>query len=89
MRPQLVTIPGIAVPFPYGGKVRAVSVDIDPEALRAKGMTSSDVINAITAQNLTLPSGTTKIDDVEFSISLNSAPASIAELNNIPIRTVN
>lgn len=89
MRPQLVTIPGIAVPFPYGGKVRAVSVDIDPEALRAKGMTSSDVINAITAQNLTLPSGTTKIDDVEFSISLNTAPASIAELNNIPIRTVN
>ncbi len=89
LRPQLVTIPGIAVPFPYGGKVRAVSVDIDPEALRAKGMTSSDVINAITAQNLTLPSGSTKIDDVEYSISLNSSPTSIAELNNIPIRTVN
>lgn len=89
MRPQLITIPGIAVPFPFGGKVRAVSVDIDPEALRAKGMTSSDVINAITAQNLTLPSGTAKIDDVEYSISLNSSPNTIAELNNIPIRTVN
>ncbi len=89
VRPQLITIPGIAVPFPFGGKVRAVSVDIDPEALRAKGMTSSDVINAITAQNLTLPSGSAKIDDVEFSIALNSSPTSIAELNNIPIRTVN
>jgi multidrug efflux pump subunit AcrB len=77
------------MPFPYGGKARAVSVDIDPEALRSKGMTSSDVINAITTQNLTLPSGTTKIDDVEFNISLNSSPISIAGLNNIPVRTVN
>lgn len=89
LRPQLITIPGLAMPFPYGGKARAVSVDIDPEALRAKGMTSSDVINAITTQNLTLPSGTTKIDDVEFNISMNSSPVSIAGLNNIPVRTVN
>jgi multidrug efflux pump subunit AcrB len=89
LRPQLITIPGLAMPFPYGGKARAVSVDIDPEALRSKGMTSSDVINAITTQNLTLPSGTTKIDDVEFNISLNSSPISIAGLNNIPVRTVN
>ena len=89
LRPQLITIPGLAMPFPYGGKARAVSVDIDPEALRAKGMTSSDVINAITTQNLTLPSGTTKIDDIEFNISMNSSPVSIAGLNNIPVRTVN
>ena len=89
LRPQLITIPGLAMPFPYGGKARAVSVDIDPEALRSKGMTSSDVINAITTQNLTLPSGTTKIDDVEFNISMNSSPVSIAGLNNIPVRTVN
>ena len=89
LRPQLITIPGLAMPFPYGGKARAVSVDIDPEALRSKGMTSSDVINAITTQNLTLPSGTPKIDDVEFNISLNSSPISIAGLNNIPVRTVN
>ena len=89
LRPQLITIPGLAMPFPYGGKVRAVSVDINPEALRSKGMTSSDVINAITTQNLTLPSGTTKIDDVEFNISMNSSPVSIAGLNNIPVRTVN
>ncbi len=89
LRPQLVTIPGIAIPFPYGGKVRAISVDIDPEALRSKGMTSSDVINAISSQNLTLPSGTTKIEDIEFNISMNSSPPSIAGLNNIPVRTVN
>ena len=89
VRQQMITIPGIAMPFPYGGKSRAISVDIDPEALRAKGMTSSDVINAITAQNLVLPSGSAKIDDVEFNVSLNSSPATIADLNNIPIRTVN
>ena len=89
LRPQIVTIPGLAMPFPYGGKVRAVSVDIDPQALLAKGMTSSDIINAITTQNLTLPAGTTKIGDTEFNVSLNSSPPSIAELNNIPVRTVN
>lgn len=89
LRPQLITIPGIAMPFPYGGKVRAVSVDIDPQALLSKGMTSSDVINAITTQNLTLPAGTTKIGDIEFNVSLNASPPSIAELNNIPVRTVN
>ena len=77
------------MPFPYGGKVRAVSVDIDPQALLAKGMTSSDVINAITSQNLTLPAGTTKIGDTEFNVSLNASPPSIAELNNIPVRTIN
>lgn len=88
LRPQLITIPGLAMPFPYGGKVRAVSVDIDPQALLAKGMTSSDIINAITTQNLTLPGGTTKIGDTEFNVSLNSSPPSIAELNNIPVRTV-
>ena len=89
LRPQIITIPGIAMPFPYGGKVRAVSVDIDPQALLAKGMTSSDVINAITSQNLTLPAGTTKIGDTEFNVSLNASPPSIAELNNIPVRTIN
>ncbi len=89
LRPQIVTIPGIAMPFPYGGKVRAVSVDIDPQALLAKGMTSSDVINAISTQNLTLPSGTSKIGDTEFNISLNSSPTTIEGLNDIPVKTLN
>ena len=89
LRPQLVTIPGVAIPFPYGGKQRLISVDLDTNAIRAKGMTSADVINAIGSQNLVLPSGTAKIFDTEYNIGLNSSPSTIAGLNNIPIRTVN
>ena len=89
LRPQLITVPGVAMPFPYGGKVRAVSVDIDPQALLAKGLSSSDIVNAITTQNLTLPSGTAKIGDTEFGISMNASPPSIAGLNDIPIKTSN
>ena len=89
VRPQLITIPGVAVPYPYGGKPRVVSVDLDPQALLAKGMTSSDVINAINTQNLILPSGTAKIGDTEFNIAINSSPNSFDGLNSIPVRTVN
>ena len=89
LRPQLVTIPGVAMPFPYGGKIRAVSVDIDPQALLAKGLTSSDIANAISTQNLTLPSGTTKIEDIEYGVALNASPPTIAGLNDIPVKTVN
>jgi CzcA family heavy metal efflux pump len=89
LRPQLVTIPGVAIPYPYGGKQRLVSVDIDIQALLAKGMTSADVVNAIGSQNLILPSGTAKIEDTEYNISLNSSPSTIAGLNNIPVKTVN
>lgn len=89
LRPQLVTIPGVAIPYPYGGKQRLVSIDLDMQAIQAKGMTSTDVINAISTQNLILPSGTAKLYDTEYNISLNSSPSTIAGLNNIPIRTVN
>ena len=89
IRPQMITIPGVAMPFPYGGKPRVVSVDIDPQALLAKGMTSSDIINAINTQNLILPSGTAKIGDVEFNIAVNASPNSFEGLNDIPVRTVN
>jgi multidrug efflux pump subunit AcrB len=89
LRPQLVTIPGVAIPFPYGGKQRLISVDLDTNSIRAKGMTSADVINSIASQNLVLPSGTAKIFDTEYSIGLNSSPSTIAELNNIPIKTIN
>ena len=89
LRPQLVTIPGVAIPWPYGGKQRVVSVDLDTQAILAKGLTSADVINAINSQNLTLPSGTAKINDTEYDVSLNSSPTTIAGLNNIPVRTVN
>ncbi len=89
MRPQLVTIPGIAVPWPYGGKMRLISVDIDTQALLAKGLTSADVINAINSQNLALPSGTVKIGDTEYNVNLNGSPSTIGGLNDIPVKTLN
>ncbi len=89
LRPQLVTIPGVAIPFPFGGKQRVISVDIDSSALLAKGLTPLDVVNAINAQNLILPSGTAKMGPTEFAVTLNGAPQTIDGLNNLPVRTVN
>ncbi|MBL8482660.1 MAG: efflux RND transporter permease subunit, partial [Rhodocyclaceae bacterium] len=77
LRPQLITIPGVALPFPYGGKARVISVDIDPQALLAKGLSSTDVINAVGTQNLVLPSGTVKLGDTEYYVSTNASPATI------------
>ncbi len=87
-RPQLVTIPGVAIPFPSGGKVKLISVDLDNKALQARGLAPSDVVNAVNTQNLILPAGVTKIDDKEYSVSLNSSPTAIAGLNDLPVRTV-
>lgn len=87
LRPQLVTIPGVAVPWPYGGKMRLVSVDLDMQALLAKGLTSADVINAVNSQNLILPTGTAKIEETEYNVSLNSSPTTIEGLNNMPVKT--
>jgi multidrug efflux pump subunit AcrB len=88
LRPQLVTIPGTVVPFAYGGKPRVISVDLDTGALLAKGLTPSDVINAVNAQNLILPSGTAKIGATEYSVTTNASPDTIDGLNRIPVRTV-
>ena len=87
LRPKLVTIPGAAVPFPYGGKTRVVSVDLDTQALQARGLTPADVISAVNAQNLILPGGSAKIGDTEYSVHLNGSPDTIAGLNEIPVRT--
>jgi multidrug efflux pump subunit AcrB len=87
LRPQLVTIPGSAVPYPYGGKSRVIAVDLDTQALLAKNMTPADVVNAVNAQNLILPSGTAKFGPTEFQINTNGAPEAIAELNSIPVST--
>jgi CzcA family heavy metal efflux pump len=89
LRPQLITIPGAAVPYPYGGKQRQIAVDIDTQAMLAKGMTPSDVVNAVNAQNLILPGGTAKIDETEFTVNMNGSPDTIAALNDIPVRTAN
>jgi multidrug efflux pump subunit AcrB len=84
-----VTIPGVAVPYPYGGKSRLISVDLDTSALLAKGLTPNDIVNAVNAQNLILPSGTVKIASTEFAIALNGSPDTIAGLNHIPVVTKN
>jgi CzcA family heavy metal efflux pump len=89
LRPRLVTIPGAAVPYPYGGKSRQISVDVDTAALNAKGLTPNDVINAINTQNLILPSGTVKIGTTEYAIALNGSPDTIEGLNHIPVVTKN
>ncbi len=85
LRPRLVTIPGVAVPYPFGGKSRQISVDIDSAALLAKGLTPTDILNAVNGQNLTLPSGTAKIGSTEYTIGLNGSPDSIEGLNRIPV----
>jgi CzcA family heavy metal efflux pump len=89
LRPRLVTIPGAAIPFPFGGKSRQISVDIDTPALLAKGLTPNDVVNAVNAQNLILPSGTAKIGAIEYAIRLNGSPDTIEGLNRIPVATKN
>jgi multidrug efflux pump subunit AcrB len=87
LRPQLVTIPGSAVPWPYGGKARVIAVDLDTPALLAKNLTPADVVNALNAQNLILPSGTAKFGPTEFQVNTNGAPEAVADLNAIPVRT--
>lgn len=87
LRPQLVTIPGVAIPFPYGGKIRLISVDLDMQALQSRGMAPIDVVNAVNTQNLILPSGTAKFGETEYSVRMNSSPDAIAGLNDMPVRT--
>ena len=89
IRPRLVTVEGAAVPYPYGGKQRQVQVDLNTAALQSKGLSPLDVVNAITAQNLILPTGTSKIGLKEYNVDItNAAPESIAQLNRIPVKTV-
>jgi multidrug efflux pump subunit AcrB len=87
IRTRLITVPGAAVPYPYGGKFPEVVVDLDPKQLQAKGLAPADVVTAIGQQNLILPAGTAKIGRFEYDIDLNGAPATIAGLNDLPIKT--
>jgi CzcA family heavy metal efflux pump len=88
VRTSLVSVPGAAIPYPYGGKQRQVQVDLDTNALQAKGLSPNDVVNAINNQNLILPAGTAKIGTYEYEVEMNGAPATVAELNNLPIKDV-
>jgi multidrug efflux pump subunit AcrB len=89
IRTQLATVEGAQTPFPYGGKQRQIQVDLDLAALQAKGLSPADVVSAVNAQNLIVPSGTMKIDRYEYAIETNSAPSLIEALNSLPIKTVN
>jgi CzcA family heavy metal efflux pump len=88
IRTRLITVPGAAIPYPYGGKQRQVQVDLNTQALQAKGLSPTDVVNAVSAQNLILPAGTTKIGSLEYDVDMNGSPQTVAELNDLPIRTV-
>src|SRR5258706_2604258 len=87
IRPQLTSVPGTAIPYPYGGKQRQVQIDLNTAALQANGLSPLDVVNAISAQNLILPAGTAKIGTFEYNVDMNGSPATIKELNDLPIKT--
>ncbi len=87
LRPQLITIPGVAIPFPYGGKIRLISVDLDIQAMQARNLSPADVVNAVNTQNLILPSGTAKFGGTEYSVKLNGSTNEISGLNDLPVRT--
>ena len=89
LRTALASVPGVTLPWPYGGLQRQVQVDLDPDALRARGLSGNDVTEAIAAQNLILPAGVQKIGDLEYYVALNANPKQIEDLNNVPVATRN
>jgi multidrug efflux pump subunit AcrB len=89
VRVGLSTVRGVSVPWPYGGRTRVVSVDLDLTALKSKNLSAQDVVNAVNTQNLIMPSGTTKIGPTEYGIEVNTSPRVLDELNDLPLKTVN
>ncbi|HTR83928.1 MAG TPA: efflux RND transporter permease subunit [Reyranella sp.] len=89
VRTPLVTVPGAAIPWPFGGKFRQIQIDLDPAAMQARGLSANDVANALTAQNLLTPAGTQKIGSVEYAIQLNNAPRNWQALANLPVFAAN
>jgi multidrug efflux pump subunit AcrB len=89
LRVGLITVAGAAIPYPYGGKSRQVQIDLDSAAMQARGLSGQDVANALATQNLITPVGTEKIGNFEYAIQLNNAPSLIADLGELPIKTVN
>jgi multidrug efflux pump subunit AcrB len=89
VRQELAPVPGVTLPTPAGGKYRQIMVDIDPGKLLARGLTPLDVVNAVNAQNLTLPSGTAKMGDIQYTVRTNATPATIDDLNNMPVKFAN
>jgi multidrug efflux pump subunit AcrB len=88
IRTGLITVPGVAIPYPYGGKQRQIQIDLNTAQLQSKGLSPNDVVNTITNQNLILPGGTAKIGSFEYQVDMNGAPVTVADLNNLPIKSV-
>ena len=89
LRNYLATVPGAATPYPYGGKIRQIQVDLDLPKLQAYGLQPNDIVNAVNAQNIILPSGTIKMGSLEYNVEMNGTPQTIAELNDLPVKTTN
>jgi multidrug efflux pump subunit AcrB len=88
LRTQLVIVPGASIPYPYGGKQRQVMVDLDQGLLQSKGLSPADIVTAIGQQNIVLPSGTAKIGEFEYDVTMNASPRTVAELNDLPVKVV-
>ena len=89
LRTPLVTVPGAAIPYPYGGKQRQIQIDVDPSKLQSLGLSGQDVANALAAQNLIQPAGTSKIGSFEYVIQVNNSPLKAGEMGDLPIKVVN
>jgi multidrug efflux pump subunit AcrB len=89
IRQSLATVPGASVPWPYGGKQRQIMIDLSPAAMQAQGISPNDVVTAVTNQNLIIPAGTSKIGQFEYDVDLNASPKTVAELNDLPIKSAN
>ena len=89
LRNFLATVPGAATPYPYGGKLRQIQVDLDLPRLQAYGLSPSDIVNAVNAQNIILPTGTIKMGPIEYDVEMNGTPQTISELNDLPVKTTN
>jgi CzcA family heavy metal efflux pump len=89
LRNFLATVPGAATPYPYGGKIRQIQVDLDLPKLQAYGLAPNDIVNAVNAQNIILPTGTIKLGPLEYDVEMNGTPETIAELNELPVKTTN
>jgi CzcA family heavy metal efflux pump len=89
LRNYLATVPGAATPYPYGGKIRQIQVDLDLPKLQAYGLAPNDIVNAVNAQNIILPTGTVKLGPTEYNVEMNGTPRTIAELNDLPVKTSN
>lgn len=89
IRTQLATVQGASLPTPYGGRVRQIMVDLNPQAMQARGISASDLTNAMSAQNLILPAGSAKIAEREYNIRINSSPEAVADFGDLPVKVTN